>query len=100
MTLEELSGALQNRIGLRKEEADEDAEAILDMIGFELRLNDRHIDQETRQMFYILEEAGLLTTEREEDELPNGRHLRTHYWVPRLDAIMSYGGSPSPRPRT
>ncbi|MCL2296192.1 MAG: hypothetical protein FWC29_03815, partial [Methanomassiliicoccaceae archaeon] len=38
--------------------------------------------------FYMLEDAGLLTTEREETTLYDGREWRIHYWLFRRDRIV------------
>ncbi|MCD6411177.1 MAG: hypothetical protein J7L20_01940, partial [Thermoplasmata archaeon] len=42
------------------------------------------------QLFYILEEEGMLSTEREETTLYDGREWRTHYWQLRKDVILKY----------
>ncbi|MGQ0536562.1 MAG: DUF6015 family protein, partial [Methanobacteriota archaeon] len=51
---------------------------------------DNVLEPEDRQLFYILEEEGLLTTEREETTLYDGREWRTHYWLFRKEKILGY----------
>lgn len=88
ITVEDLSQAVQDRIGLVPEEADRDAEFVMDIFGFNDRIIDNVLEPEDRQLFYILEEEGLLTTEREETTLYDGREWRTHYWLFRKDKIL------------
>jgi hypothetical protein len=88
ITVEDLSQAIQERIGLIPEESDRDAEFVMDIFGFNDRIIDNVLEPEDRQLFYILEEEGLLTTEREETTLYDGREWRTHYWLFRKDRIL------------
>jgi hypothetical protein len=90
ITLEDLSTAIANRIGIELEEARRDAGFVLDIFGFDDRVIDNVLDPEDRQLFYILEEEGMLTTEREETTLYDGREWRTHYWQIRKDTILRY----------
>lgn len=90
ITLDDLSKAIANRIGVDIEEARRDAGFVLDIFGFDDRVIDNVLDPEDRQLFYILEEEGMLTTEREETTLYDGREWRTHYWQMRKDTILRY----------
>ena len=90
ITLEDLSRAIANRVGIDIEEARRDAGFVLDIFGFDNRVIDNVLDPEDRQLFYILEEEGMLTTEREETTLYDGREWRTHYWVIKKDIIHRY----------
>jgi len=90
ITLEILSRAISNRTGLPLEEAMKDAEHVLNFFGFEDRIIDNMLEPADRQLFYILEEEGILTTEREIYMLPDGRDWRTHYWKMKKDIIMKY----------
>jgi len=90
VTLSDLSKAIANRVGIDLEEARRDAGFVLDIFGFDNRVIDNVLDPEDRQLFYILEEEGMLTTEREETTLYDGREWRTHYWVIRKDVILKY----------
>jgi len=90
ITLEDLSKAIANRIGIDIEEARRDAGFVMDIFGFDDRIIDNVLDPEDRQLFYILEEEGMLTTEREETTLYDGREWRTHYWRLKKDTILKY----------
>jgi len=89
ITVEDLSQAIQDRIGLPQEDAERDAEFVMDIFGFNDRIIDNVLEPEDRQLFYILEEEGLLTTEREETTLYDGREWRTHYWLFRKDKVLA-----------
>jgi len=90
ITLDDLSKAIANRVGIDIEEARRDAGFVMDIFGFQDRIIDNVLDPEDRQLFYILEEEGMLTTEREETTLYDGREWRTHYWVIRKDTILKF----------
>lgn len=90
ITLDDLARAIANRIGIDIEEARRDAEFVMDIFGYDDRVIDNVLDPEGRQLFYILEEEGMLSTEREETTLYDGREWRTHYWQLRKDAILRY----------
>jgi len=100
ITLDDLSKAIANRVGIDIEEARRDAGFVMDIFGFQDRVIDNVLDPEDRQLFYILEEEGMLTTEREETTLYDGREWRTHYWVIRKDIILRYSKDENKRTGT
>ncbi|KYK26528.1 hypothetical protein AYK20_03615 [Thermoplasmatales archaeon SG8-52-1] len=100
ITLDDLSKAIANRVGIGIEEARRDAGFVMDIFGFQDRVIDNVLDPEDRQLFYILEEEGMLTTEREETTLYDGREWRTHYWVIRKDIILKYARDENKRIRS
>jgi hypothetical protein len=100
ITLENLSAAIANRIGIDIEEARRDAGFVLDIFGFDDRVIDNVLDPEDRQLFYILEEEGMLTTEREETTLYDGREWRTHYWQIKKETILRYAKHATPSHRS
>ncbi len=90
ITLDDLSEAIANRVGIDIDEARRDAGFVMDIFGFDDRVIDNVLDPEDRQLFYILEEEGMLTTEREETTLYDGREWRTHYWKLKKNTILKY----------
>ena len=100
ITLDDLSKAIANRVGIGIEEARRDAGFVMDIFGFQDRVIDNVLDPEDRQLFYILEEEGMLTTEREETTLYDGREWRTHYWVIRKDVILKFAKDENKRVRS
>lgn len=100
ITLDDLSRAIANRVGIDIEEARRDAGFVMDIFGYDDRVIDNVLDPEDRQLFYILEEEGMLTTEREETTLHDGREWRTHYWVLKKNTILKYSRDENKNVRT
>ena len=90
VTLEDLAAAIAARVGIDIESALKDANFVMDLFGFEDRIIDNILEPEDRQLFYILEEEGMLITEREETTIYDGRSWRTHYWYLNKDLILRY----------
>ena len=98
ITVDGLSKAIRNSIdrkGLTNEETKKMATHILNFFGFNERIIDNVLEPEDRDAFYMLEEYGLLGTEREEISLHDGREWRIHYWVLKKDKILSSAKSKS-----
>ncbi len=92
LTVEHLTSAIQNSVdgqGMLKAAARSMAEHVLNFFGYNERIIDNILEQEDRDVFYMLEDAGLLTTEREETTLYDGREWRIHYWLFQKDKIMT-----------
>lgn len=90
ITLEDLASAIAARVDIDIESAIKDANFVMDLFGFEDRIIDNILEPEDRQLFYILEEEGMLITEREETTIYDGRSWRTHYWYLNKDMILRY----------
>jgi hypothetical protein len=63
------------------------ARHVLNFFGYADRIIDNVLEPEDRDAFYMLEDAGILTTEREETTLYDGREWRIHYWLFKRDKI-------------
>ncbi len=91
VTVEDLTLAIKNSIdnsiGMEEEQAYMLARHVLNFFGFSDRIIDNILEPEDRDAFYMLEDAGLLTTEREETTLYDGREWRIHYWLFKKDRI-------------
>ena len=70
-----------------EEQAYELAHHVLNFFGYSDRIIDNILEPEDRDAFYMLEDAGILTTEREETTLYDGREWRIHYWLFKRDKI-------------
>ena len=77
-------------MGIDARKASITAGFILDLFGYDDRIIDNYLDPEDRQLFYILEEEGMLSTGREESILYDGRTWRTHYWKLKKNTILEY----------
>ncbi len=74
------------------------AEYLLSFFGFETEVIDNNLDVADRDVFYMLEEEGLLGTRQEEVLIKKGKTWRIHYWVLRVDRIKALAkGSAKPR---
>jgi hypothetical protein len=96
ITVEDLTQAIKNSIdnsrGMVEEQAYELAHHVLNFFGYSDRIIDNVLEPEDRDAFYMLEDAGILTTERQETTLYDGREWRIHYWLFRrekIDALMN-----------
>ena len=90
LTVEDLTRAIKNsidRAGMKDEEARSMAQHVLNFFGYSERIIDNVLEPEDRDAFYMLEDSGILTTEREETTLYDGREWRIHYWMFRKDRI-------------
>lgn len=90
LTVEDLTRAIRNsidRTGMKDEEARAMAQHVLNFFGYSERIIDNVLEPEDRDAFYMLEDSGILTTEREETTLYDGREWRIHYWMFRKDRI-------------
>lgn len=91
LTLDELTNAIRNGIdkeGMPEEQAKAMAQHILNFFGYSERIIDNILEPEDRDAFYMLEDTGILTTEREETTLYDGREWRIHYWLFRKERIF------------
>jgi hypothetical protein len=91
VTVDDLTLAIKNSInnsmGMEDEQAYSLAHHVLNFFGYSDRIIDNVLEPEDRDAFYMLEDAGILTTEREETTLYDGREWRIHYWLFRKEKI-------------
>jgi hypothetical protein len=57
------------------------SEFIMDFFGYEDMVLDNTLTPRDRDIFYILETAGLIRTEMEETTIHKGKTWRIHYWT-------------------
>jgi hypothetical protein len=74
--------------GMRPEDARAIAAHVLNFFGFNERIIDNVLEPDDRDTFYMLEDSGILETERDETTLYDGREWRIHYWMFRKDRIF------------
>jgi hypothetical protein len=74
--------------GMRPEDARGIAAHVLNFFGFNERIIDNVLEPDDRDTFYMLEDTGILETERDETTLYDGREWRIHYWMFRKDRIF------------
>jgi len=62
------------------EEAEEISEKVMNLFGYDKSITDNLLSSEERDLFYMLEDYDILTTEEETAYLPSGKRWRIHYW--------------------
>jgi len=90
ITVDDLTRAIKNSIdrsGMPEDQARLMAQHVLNFFGYSERIIDNVLEPEDRDAFYMLEDTGILTTEREETTLYDGREWRIHYWMFKKDRI-------------
>ena len=60
---------------------------VLNFFGYSRYVIDNMLEPEDRDAFYMLEDLGILDTEREETTLFDGREWRIHYWLIRPENV-------------
>src|SRR3972149_2787816 len=92
VTMSEIRTALRATVG-RRGMSEEDicalADYLISFFGFDSEVIDNRLDMDDRDVFYMLEEAGLLSTRQEEIHIKKGKLWRIHYWILRVDRIKS-----------
>ena len=63
------------------------ADYLMSFFGFQTEAIDNNLDVADRDVFYMLEEEGLLTTRQEEVMIKKGKMWRIHYWILRVERI-------------
>lgn len=92
VTLQEMRLALHAVLGgkgVSRPDTDKLADYLMNFFGFEDFIIDNVLDAEDRDVFYTLEEEGLLRTESEEIYLLKGKMWRIHYWILKKREILS-----------
>ena len=85
-----MTNAIKNRLDISEIKAKKIATFIMDAFGYESRIIDNILKPDERQLFYILEAEGFLTTGRERSRLHDGREWMTHYWQLQHTQIHQY----------
>jgi len=91
LTVDDLTQAIQTSIdhnGMPEEQARAMAQHVMNFFGYSERIIDNILEPEDRDAFYMLEDTGILTTEREETTLYDGREWRIHYWLFKKERIF------------
>ena len=86
-------GKLLGKRGMGEEEISKLAIYLLNFFGYSDYIIDNILNTDDRDVFYMLEEEGLLTTEREEIYILKGKVWRIHYWMLRKRKILELSRS-------
>src|SRR2546428_2642084 len=100
VTMSELQAALRATVGKRgmtEEDVCALADYLMSFFGFDTEVIDNRLDMDDRDVFYMLEEAGLLSTRQEEIHIRKGKLWRIHYLILRTKRIKELAGSTEPK---
>jgi len=91
VTMQQVESALKKTVG-RKGMSDAEIKSLADYVmsffGYTDEVIDNRLTSGDRDVFYMLEEEGLLTTTQEEVLLKKGKLWRIHYWILKKDQII------------
>ncbi len=91
ITVEDVEKALMNTLGkkgLNKEEIMKLAEYIMNFFGFSDTISDNLLKAKDRDVFYMLQDVGILTTSQDQISIKKGKIWRIHYWVLKKNEIF------------
>jgi len=97
VSMEELVLALKNTLGkkgMQESDIKRLAEYIMSFFGYTDSVIDNRLTSEDRDVFYMLEEEGFVTTTEEEVHLKKGKMWRIHYWILKKDQIFRLASIP------
>ncbi len=97
ITLNDIVKALRNTFGQKGMDDDNIktvAEFILNYFGYEDYAIDNKLSSQDRDVFYMLEEEGILRTKSEEVAIRKGQVWRIHYWKLNKERIKELGKKP------
>ncbi len=91
VTMQQVELALKKTVGkkgMTDQEIKNLADYLMSFFGYTDEVIDNRLTSEDRDVFYMLEEEGLLTSTQEEVLLKKGKLWRIHYWILKKDQII------------
>jgi hypothetical protein len=89
---EVLARALRNTLGtkgLPEEAITCLAEYLLEFFGFNEVISDSMLTASDRDIFYMLEDEGILSTDMDEVPVKHGKRWQIHYWKLKVETILA-----------
>jgi len=100
VTIPELRAALRaivGRRGMTEEDITALADYVISFFGFESEVIDNRLDMDDRDVFYTLDEGGILGTRQEDIQIQRGKLWRIPYWILRTKQIKELAAATRPR---
>ncbi|UCF07362.1 MAG: hypothetical protein JSW28_06830 [Thermoplasmata archaeon] len=91
ITVQDIEKALLNTLGKKGMEAEECkklAEYVMNFFGFDDMVSDNLLKARDRDVFYMLQDVGILTTFQDQITIKKGKIWRIHYWVLKKNDIL------------
>ena len=91
VTMRQVELALAKTVGKKSDMSEDEvkrlAEYVMSFFGYTDEVIDNRLTPSDRDVFYMLEEEGLVTTTHEEVLIKKGKLWRIHYWILKKDQI-------------
>jgi hypothetical protein len=94
ITVDDVERALSNTLGkkgMSLEEIKKLANYVMNFFGFDDTVSDNLLKAKDRDVFYTLQDVGLLTTFQDQITIKKGKIWRIHYWVLKKNDILRLG---------
>lgn len=91
ITVEDVEKALKNTLGkkgMKDDEIKSLAEYVMNFFGFDDSVSDNLLKAKDRDVFYTLQDVGILTTFQDQITIKKGKIWRIHYWVLKKNDIL------------
>lgn len=91
VTISDVEKALLNTLGkkgMKKGEIKKLAIYLMNFFGFSDCISDNLLKSKERDVFYILQDVGILTTHQDQISIKRGKVWRIHYWVLKKREIL------------
>ena len=91
ITVSDVERALLNTLGKKgmdKKEIKKLAEYVMNFFGFDDTISDNLLKAKDRDVFYTLQDVGILTTFQDQITIKKGKIWRIHYWVLKKGEIL------------
>jgi hypothetical protein len=91
ITVDDVERALMNTLGkkgMSQEEIKKLANYVMNFFGFDDTVSDNLLKAKDRDVFYTLQDVGLLTTFQDQITIKKGKIWRIHYWVLKKNDIL------------
>jgi hypothetical protein len=91
ITVDDVEKALQNTLGkkgMSEEEIKKLANYVMNFFGFDDTVSDNLLKAKDRDVFYTLQDEGILKTFQDQITIKKGKIWRIHYWVLKKTEIL------------
>lgn len=91
ITVDDVIKALTNTLGkkgMSPEEINKLANYVMNFFGFDDTVSDNLLKAKDRDVFYTLQDVGILTTFQDQITIKKGKIWRIHYWVLKKSEIL------------
>ncbi len=91
ITIEDVESALMNTLGkkgMSEAEVKKLAIYVMNFFGFDDTVSDNLLKAKDRDVFYTLQDVGILSTFQDQITIKKGKIWRIHYWVLKKSEIL------------